>query len=187
MKKQVMLLFCLFIFFSDIPLFAEADTGTVFIEPPAPEKKDFPQWAKDLRRFEIIMFGAFPFAYFLASELVDFSRWSNNNWDTRYAPWPMKSSGAVAMTKEDYTLAIGAAAGISVFVAIVDYCVVQYKQTKLRRELAELPPGEAIIRRSPWPQEQAPPEAEDGQDESGAREGAPTGVETAVPEEAGVP
>jgi hypothetical protein len=187
MKKQVLLLFCLFILFSGIPLFAEAGPGTVFIEPPDQDKKDFPQWAKDLRRFEILMFGAFPFAYFFASELIDFSRWSNNNWDTRYAPWPMKSSGAVAMTKDEYILTIGTAAGISVFVAVADYFVREYKKTKLRRELEKLPPGEAIIRRSPWPQEQTPPEAGDGRDESGAREDAPAGVETAAPEEAGVP
>jgi hypothetical protein len=118
----------------------------------------FPQWAKDLRRFEIVAFGSFPFTMFFATTGVDIMRWKDaNDWDfseagRRYAPWPLKSTGAVEMTKEEYEKTMIIAACAAVGVALVDYLIVQIKRSKARRLAERIPVGTITIIKKPWPE-----------------------------------
>jgi hypothetical protein len=41
--------------------------------------EDMPQWAKDLRRGEIVAFGSIPFTMFIATFAMDMYRWNNAN------------------------------------------------------------------------------------------------------------
>jgi hypothetical protein len=110
----------------------------------------FPQWAKDLRRAEIVAFGSFPFTLFLASFATDTVRFANNNWDTRYAPWPIRSAGGIEMGTRQRLITIGGAAAGSVLISLVDYAIVQYKRNKVKRQSLDLPDGSPIIIRRPW-------------------------------------
>jgi hypothetical protein len=94
------------------------------------DPKEFPQWAKDIRRFDIITFGAFPFAFFTASLLTDSIRWAHSDGDMRYAPWPLKGAGAYDPTTEEKAQTIGIAVGLSLFVAVADFFVVQIRRYK---------------------------------------------------------
>jgi hypothetical protein len=133
---------------------------TATIDPIPKQKSEFPQWALDLRRFDIILFGSFPFTYWFASTAMDTYRSSQHNWDTRYAPWPVKSAGAVNMTNDEYGITLACAAAGSMLMALADHLIVRSKRNKAAREAAKIPPGEAIIIRSPRPLEAAgPPEA----------------------------
>ena len=128
---------------------------------PPPEitlgASDFPRWAHDIRRWEIIAFGSFPFTMFTATFAMDTYRWVNaNNMDwsdegRRYAPWPLKSAGAVNMENHEYEMTIGIAAGMSLAVAMADLIIVQVKRHKARQRAEALPAGTAIITRKPWP------------------------------------
>ena len=109
----------------------------------------FPQWARDLRRAEIITFGAFPLAYLFANFGYDSFRFATNAWDRRYAPWPINSSGTIEKTQSEMFITIGLAAGLSALIAVVDHAIVRTRRNRLARENRSLQEGSpVIIRRS---------------------------------------
>jgi hypothetical protein len=119
----------------------------------------FPQWAKDMRRWDIIAFGSFPFAMFTSTFLMDTYRWSQVGFeDNRYAPWPIKSAGAVNMTKDEFEKTILIAASLSAAIAFTDLIIVNIKRHKERRRVESLPEGSAIIIKTPYPDQKAPEE-----------------------------
>jgi len=112
-----------------------------------------PVWAKDLRRIDIITFGSFPFSMFFVTFATDMVRWYNeNNFDfteqgRRYAPWPLKSAGAVDMTSVEQVRTIFIAAGVSVVIALVDLMIVKIKQNNERKRIESRPTGSIEIER----------------------------------------
>jgi len=106
---------------------------------------DFPQWARDMRRFDVIAFGTFPFSLFAVTFVTDMFRWGNANGmsfnDLRYAPWPLKSAGAVEMTSYEYGRTILIAAGLSLTLALIDFIIVKIKQSGERRRIEINPPS----------------------------------------------
>jgi len=117
---------------------------------------ELPQWRKDLRRFDVITFGAFPFSMFFVTFATDMFRWQEaNNFDfseegRRYAPWPLKSAGGVEMTPEEYTRTILIAVGVSAAIALVDLIIVNIKRAKERRRIESLPSGSIEIINTPY-------------------------------------
>ena len=125
-----------------------------------------PQWVKDLRRWEIVAFGSIPFTMFTASFAMDMYRWNNANGmdfsdeGRRYAPWPMKSAGAVVMKSQEQELVFIMAASLSVTIAMADQVIVQIKRYMERKRVEALPVGTTIITKKTWPEEMS--EAQDG-------------------------
>ncbi|MDR1218845.1 MAG: hypothetical protein LBK73_04465 [Treponema sp.] len=113
------------------------------------DSKDFPQWAKDVRRFDIIAFGAFPFAFFTASFITDSIRWTQFSGDMRYAPWPLKGAGAYDPTTQEKMQIIGIAAGISLFVALADFVVIQIKRHSAKQKSVRTQDNQPVIIRQP--------------------------------------
>jgi len=167
MKKIVFIIFLFSLLF--IPIFElKAQSLTQFpaqrlstTEPTTVglDLSGYPQWVRDLRRFDIIAFGTFPFSMFIALTVTDLIRWGNaNGFDMseegrRYAPWPAKSAGAVEMTDNEYFRTILIAAGISAFVALIDLVIVKVKQSGERRRLESRPQGSVTIERTSPEQE----------------------------------
>jgi hypothetical protein len=115
------------------------------------EKQEFPLWVRDLRRFDIIAFGSFPFSFFVAGFAVDTYRASQHNWDTQYSPWPLNMGGSIARSTDEHLITLAASAGISMVVALVDHFIQRGKRNRAAREAARLAPGDPIIIRAPWP------------------------------------
>jgi hypothetical protein len=95
----------------------------------------------------------------------------------RYAPWPLKSAGAVKMTNREQEMTMAIAAGLSGAIALADFVIVQIKRHSERKRAESLPAGTPIITKKPWPA--VPDGAGDGADsESGGAlpEGADSGV-----------
>ncbi|WP_010253245.1 hypothetical protein [Treponema primitia] len=120
------------------------------------EKPEFPRWVRDLRRAEIIAFGSFPFMMFLSNFSVDSYRASNHDWDSRYMPWPFKGAGAVDMTTDEHVLTLSAAIVGSLAIALADHLIFRFKREKAERREQQLPEGDLIILRKPWPLEDTP-------------------------------
>jgi len=89
---------------------------------------DAPQWAKDLRRGEIIFFGSFPFTVFFTRTLMDMIRTAAHDWDRRYAPWPFKSAGAVLMNNNELRAMFGIAISASLAISMADYLLIKNKR-----------------------------------------------------------
>ncbi|AEF85648.1 conserved hypothetical protein [Treponema primitia ZAS-2] len=160
-------------------------SGTAFAQSSSTttdtDKPEFPLWARDLRRAEIIAFGAFPFMVFFSSFSVDSFRAANHDWDTRYAPWPIKSAGAVEMTTNEYAITFSAAITGAVLIALADHLIIRHKRAKAERELLALPKGDIIILRKPWPPEETDPEDEESPDPEAESEASAEGATGAVP------
>jgi len=124
-----------------------------------------PQWVRDLRRWNIVTFGSFPFTMFSTTFGMDMYRWhSANGMDfsdegRRFAPWPLKSAGAVAMERREHEMTIAIAAGLSVAIGIADLIIVQVRRRRALRRAEAIPVGTYTITRTPLPQE-----GEDAQD-----------------------
>jgi len=167
MKK----LFFLAVFFSLFlnPAF-ETYAQSLSTTEPSTSKFDmtgFPQWAKDMRRFDIITFGSFPFSLFFVSFIMDSVRWYNENrWDMseqgrRYAPWPMKSASAYEMSNNEYAQMFLIAAGLSLCIATIDLLIVHSKRNKERRRLESLPSGSYEIEKKPYGEDENPEKTEE--------------------------
>jgi hypothetical protein len=129
-----------------------------------PKKHLFPQWVRDIRRAEIVAFGAFPFMMFFATFSVDTYRAANHDWDSRYLPWPAKGPGAIEMDTDEHMLTLGIAATGSLVVALADQLIMQIKRARAEKKRLDLPEGDLIILRKPWqPEGEAAEEAASGE------------------------
>jgi hypothetical protein len=158
MKHGFLILF-LFIFSAGWLWAQTSSTDTSNLVSTQFDTTDFPLWAKDLRRGEIIAFGSFPFAYFFTNFFYDTYRTVSHGGDRRYAPWPIKPAGSIGKTQDEEFLTLGIAAGGAVTIALVDYIIVRYKRYKAAEEIRRLPPGTPIITRRPLGDEAVPPGA----------------------------
>ena len=117
---------------------------------------DLPRWVKDIRRFDIITFGIFPFSMFFVTTVTDIIRWNDANGldfseeGRRYAPWPLKSAGAVEMTNDEFTRTLYLAAGVSVGLALIDLAIVNIKRAIERKRMENVPSGSYEINKTPY-------------------------------------
>jgi hypothetical protein len=86
---------------------------------------------------------------FLASNIMDSMRYSNPGWDQRYAPWPLKGSGAIDMSAGEHETVMMYAAIGSIALAFADFIIVQIKRSGARKKAGYLPPGTPIIIHTP--------------------------------------
>jgi len=112
-----------------------------------------PQWVKDLRRWEIVAFGTIPFAMFTATFAMDMYRWNNANGldfsdaGRRFAPWPLKSAGAIAMEPKEIETTLIFAASLCVTVAFTDLIITLIKRANAKKRAEALPPNTTTINR----------------------------------------
>ena len=105
--------------FSVFPVYAEDTKVSRTPDPYGAE--EFKQWQKDLRRFEIITFGALPFVSLLSFWAYDIGRSIAHKGDPAYNPWPLKDAKiAVKLTEKEQLGVFLTAVCISLGVAIID-------------------------------------------------------------------
>jgi hypothetical protein len=144
--------YLLFLMLLIAPLGRAAAQTTPVLPSQDYKPHEFPLWARDLRRAEIVAFGSFPFTVLLGTFVVETITFINHDWDARYRPWPFKSAGGVAMSRDDRILALEMAALGSVIISLADFIIVRYKRNQAERAARNLPDGSPIIIRRPWPE-----------------------------------
>jgi hypothetical protein len=156
MKKTIKLLVIIAAVSAVSVRYAAAQTaGDTVLASNVFDTSGFPLWAKDLRRGEIVAFGSFPFAMFATTFFMDTRRWIDNNgmdWSEtgrRYAPWPLKSAGAIEMTNREHETTLIIAASLSAAIALTDFIIVQIKRHQAQRRAENLPAGNIIINQKP--------------------------------------
>jgi len=83
---------------------------------------EFPDWQKDLRRAEILSFGALPFVTFLSSIYFDVYRYYSHDQQEGYLPWPLKKSeSAIGLSEAEQKKIVIYSASISIGVALFDF------------------------------------------------------------------
>lgn len=141
-KKIAFLIFFVSLF-SVFPIYAEDTTVSRTPDPYGAE--EFKQWQKDLRRFEIITFGALPFVSLLSFWAYDIGRSIAHKGDPAYNPWPIKDAKvAVKLTEKEQLGIFLTAVGISLGVAIIDLTYRSIKRAN-EKKLEEKNEEEAIL------------------------------------------
>ena len=141
-KKIAFLIFFVSLF-SVFPIYAEDTTVSRTPDPYGAE--EFKQWQKDLRRFEIITFGALPFVSLLSFWAYDIRRSIAHQGDPAYNPWPIKDAKiAVKLTEKEQLGIFLTAVGISLGVAIIDLTYRSIKRAN-EKKLEEKNEEEAIL------------------------------------------
>jgi len=171
--KQIFFLIVLFsLLFSSVYQAEAQKLSTTNPTESTYKASDVPQWVKDFRRWDIITFGAFPFSMFFVTTVTDIIRWqAANNLDfsedgRRYAPWPLKSAGAVEMTNDEYKRTILIAIGVSAIIAGIDLLIVVTKRNKERRRIESLPSGSVEINKTPYGTAQEADDSKDAQEKA---------------------
>ena len=124
MKRLFLLILCGFL----IPVSGIGAQQLPPQDPLMPEDYDpdeFPLWAQDLRRYEIISIGSFPITFLLGSLVYDFSIAAANGFEPEYGLGTQRSN-------RDIGIIIGAAAASSLVIATIDLAI-----TINRRRAAE--------------------------------------------------
>lgn len=105
-----------------MPLFAGNEDTEKQDHTPVPyTKTEFPLWQRELRRFEILSFGALPFVTMLSFWGYDMIRAAKHPKDPGYYPWPLKSPDkAVPLTEKEQRTVFFTAVGLSIGVAVID-------------------------------------------------------------------
>ena len=158
MKKKSIAVILIFLLLTPVYKTA-AQSSSSASQPSTPSdssSSNLPQWVKDMRRWDIITFGSFPFSMFTVVFITDLVRWQDANGmdfsdaGRRYAPWPLKSAGAVEMTTEEYQRTLILAASLSAAVAFTDLIIVLIKRNKERRRIESRPTGSATVNIIPY-------------------------------------
>ena len=130
-KKIAFLIFFVSLF-SVFPVYAEDTKVSRTPDPYGAE--EFKQWQKDLRRFEIISFGALPFVSLLSFWAYDIGRSIAHKGDPAYNPWPIKDAKiAVKLTEKEQLGIFLTAVGISLGVAIIDLTYRSIKRANAKK------------------------------------------------------
>ena len=161
MRNKFIAVLLLAVFFNAFTsgLFAQSASNTSGLTSSNFDMTGSPQWAKDLRRAEIIAFGVFPFMYFFSNFGVSTGLLIKNR-ERGYAPWPFDGPAGYSKTDNQRLMTIGIAVGSSVLISLIDYSIVLQKRKKQEREAWNLAPGSPIIIRKPLYDEDIPAEKE---------------------------
>jgi hypothetical protein len=145
-KIPARFLFCALLFFAFLPALYPQSSSDAAMTSTHFDMTGFPQWTRDLRRGEIVAFGAFPFMYLFTNLGMDFYRWGSHDWDSNYTPL---RSGTVPKTTDEKLMTLGIAAGGAVCIALVDFGIEYFKRHRRARAASLLPEGTPIINRTP--------------------------------------
>ncbi len=113
--------------------------------PETYAKDEFTSWQKDLRRFEIISFGAMPFVSLLSFWSYDIYRSIKHKGDPAYKPWPVKDTRiAEPLSEKEQKKIFASIVGISVGVAVIDLSYRLIKRELDKKKRKEIKIKEAI-------------------------------------------
>ncbi len=86
-------------------------------------RDEFPRWARDLRRFEIVFFGTVPFSFLYTSAGYSLYRYGSSNWDPSYAPAILGNKTPPILTTTEKFEIVYTAAGVSFAAALLDFII----------------------------------------------------------------
>ena len=138
--KKIISIFILLVFSCGIVFSAEP---TVTIEPYT--KEQIPNWAKDLRRTEIITLGSLPFVTIGVTMGYSFYRVFSNDMNFSYFINPLSSSASASLTEKEQKGLIFSSLGISALIGITDLTINFIQRKISEKKEVELEKGSVII------------------------------------------
>lgn len=147
--KQFSKAVCALLIASLVQFPVASQTDSTADTTPEPYGEDeFPQFMKDIRRAEIISFGALPFVTLTSTLVYSGIRWGRHGFDTNYFPNPFaKSSDSNGFSQQEQIGILLTSVGISVGIGLTDLIVnvVKRKAEKKRRLREEAENAPVVI------------------------------------------
>jgi hypothetical protein len=103
--------------------FIAAATWAQTDEPAPYVEEEFPRWALDLRRGEIIFFGTLPFSLLFTSLGYSLIRYGVHNFDPAYAPAISPGPNTIPMSQGEVIGVILTGVGLSLLAAVTDFII----------------------------------------------------------------
>ena len=104
--------------------------GQEDITPEPYTEDEFPLWQRDLRRFEVILVGSFPFTMLYSSLGYGLIRWGINGFSEGYAPALSQTAETVPLTQGEKIGVVLTSVGISAAIAIIDLIIIHIKRNR---------------------------------------------------------
>lgn len=114
--RSLSFIIILLLLFSLSPLFGDSLPD---YEPY--EEEEFPGWALDLRRGEVIFFGTIPFTFFASKLSYDLYRYASNNFDSDLVPALFGNTTPPVLNNDEKFQIILVSVSLSAFLAVLDY------------------------------------------------------------------
>ena len=132
MKNRITKLFCILILFCiSFNLYSqETEKNNTQTENTQETKVEFSQVLKDLRRFEIITFGAMPFVTLDVNLVYSGIRWASHGFDAAYS---INLFSNTSYTQQEILGVVLTSVGISLGIAITDYIINLIKRNKVSK------------------------------------------------------
>ena len=140
MKKRILFFFCAVFF-----------CARVFCADPAPvaepyKKNEFPDWARYVRRTEIITLGMLPFVTLGTTLGYSIFRYFDNDMNASYFPNPLaKTSQDANLTQEEQLTVLAISAGISLFLGLLDLTINLVKDNARKKNSSPVMSGSINI------------------------------------------
>lgn len=94
---------------------------------------EFPSWAHDVRRAEIITIGSLPFATLGTTLCYSLARYAHNGFEFSYVPNPFAKSGAGSFNQTEQITIFATAGGISIGIGLADLIIRIIRRRKSAR------------------------------------------------------
>lgn len=122
--------FCTLIIFSySLVAFAEP---TVEIEPYTQD--EFPSWAQDIRRTEIVTLGSLPFTTLGVTLGYSLYRYASNGFNPEYIPNPFAKSSTGSLSSKEQIGIVLTSVGISAVIGLVDLTIRLIQRSAAKKE-----------------------------------------------------
>jgi len=128
-RSLVLFLAVALVLLSGERLSAQSSSDRASIPEAAPyEDDEFPQWALDLRRAEIVALGSLPISLLASRLLYAVARFAYKSIElgtaaTLYLPPSIAPPGAVPLSREESAWVVVGALSISSIIAVIDYAL----------------------------------------------------------------
>lgn len=100
---------------------------------PTPyRREEFPQWAWDLRRAEIVTIGSFPITMILTGFTYELARFAFSEFDQRNAPWFLRTAAGERFNEGERIGMILTAGALSVIIGVVDHLLGRREERRRR-------------------------------------------------------
>ena len=162
MKKIIAIL--VFLSFSSSLLFAASSSSSSSslnksTTPEPYDKNEIPDWAKYLRRFEIVTLGSLPFTTMTATTVFTTIRWAKNDFDSTLIPNPFAFTSTEAdINQDEQKIVLFSALGASLLIGLIDISIFIAKTEKAKKaNRSVLPPNVTVVNKDeakPTPNEE---------------------------------
>ena len=124
-------------------------TSLLFANSTSPEpyrEDEFPEWARYIRRYEVITLGSLPFTTMGVTTFYTLYRYIDNDFDKNYVPNPLAlTSSAANLDSDEQKFILLTALGTSLVAGTLDFVIQIIKKEKAKKKNVKIFERDVII------------------------------------------